>query len=517
MLTGFTVSRSKLYTLLGSSWICLLSGILMAFAYAPVSQAWLVFFLLLPLWIVARHPDPNTRIWRGWLFGLGYFPIGASWFAQTLRTHLDYSWPTALAGHLLITGACALAPTVFCWLAGYCKAKSFAKVLALAALWMVIEDIRFQAFGGGPWMSLGLSQVDMPFAGLFPLVGELGTSFFVALVVGVLAWMFFGDEDKASSWISAKRCLLGFVFIGLLLLTTHSLKQIEWTRSVGEPQPIALVQSAVTQDEKKNLASQVERLQVLITLSDPFLAKARLIIWPETVVTLDRFDVNQKLRAFHEKAIFSRSSVLVGAYEPGLSGKRYNTAYTIGFESGQAYQKRHLVPFGEYVPKPLSFLDDYVPGDTYRYHGRMPSLIANSGVLYGISICWEGSFSRDISPLTRAGAHALINIANEAWFAGSTLPWQNLDAMRVRAMENGRYAVRVANYGPGAIIDHKGQISHLIEADQMAGELGYIQPRTGVTPFMFLGEDLLTLMALFLLLGIVLKNRTKQVLHAGKS
>jgi apolipoprotein N-acyltransferase len=75
----------------------------------------------------------------------------------------------------------------------------------------------------------------------------------------------------------------------------------------------------------------------------------------------------------------------------------------------------------------------------------------------------------------------------------------------------------VANYGPGAIIDHKGQISHLIEADQMVGELGYIQPRTGVTPFMFLGEDLLTLMALFLLLGIVLKNRTKQVLHAGKS
>ena len=496
---------------------CLLSGTLMAFAYAPFSQAWLVFLLLLPLWMVARHPDPNTRIWRGWLFGLGYFPIGAYWFALTLNTHLDYAWPAAIAGHLVITGACALAPTVFCWLAGYCKAKSYTWVLALAALWLVIEDIRFQAFGGGPWMSLGLSQVDMPFAGFFPVFGELGTSFFVALAVGVLALILVGDEENSAAGSPLKRSIIGLGLIGVLMFTAQSLKQMEWTQAVGEAQPVALVQTAVTQGEKKRLATQVERLQVLTRLSEPFLGQARLIIWPETVVTLDRFDVNRKLEAFHQQAMFSRSTVLVGAYEPGLSGKRYNTAYTLGFESGQVYQKRHLVPFGEYVPKPLSFLDDYVPGDTYRYHGRMPSLIANSGVLYGISICWEGSFSRDISPLTRAGAHALINIANEAWFAGSTLPRQNLDAMRVRAMENGRYAVRVANYGPGAIIDHKGQVSHLLAADQVAAELGYLQARTGMTPFMFLGEDLITLTALLFLVIIILKSRIKKVEHAGKS
>ena len=476
---------------------CLLSGALMTFVYAPFSQAWLVFILLLPLWAVAQLPDPNTRIWRGLLFGIGYFPIGAYWFVLTLRNYLDYSWPASLGGHLLITGACALAPCVFAWLAGYCRVQGYARVLVFAALWLVIEDIRFQAFGGGPWMSLGLSQVDMPFAGLFPLVGEIGTSFFVAAVVGLL-----------SMQIHASRVLFvpGSVMI-FLLAGAWGLKQVEWTRAVGELQSIGLVQTATSQQEKKNLGNQVERLEVLTGLTEPLLEKTRFIIWPETVVTLERYNINHYLAHFHQRAMQARSTVLVGAYEPAMSGKRYNTAYTLGLEGGQVYQKRHLVPFGEYVPDFLSFLVSYVPGDADRYHGKRPQLIVNSGVLYGVSICWEGSFSRDMSPLSRAGAHALINIANEAWFAGTTLPGQNLDAMRVRAMENGRDAVRVANFGPGAIIDANGKIKQLIQADKAAALTGQLQPRAGATPYMILGEDLITLSAFCIALLVLISAR----------
>ena len=491
------MSPFKLTPYLAHPLVCLLSGALMTFVYAPFSQAWLVFFLLLPLWAVAKLPDPNTRIWRGLLFGIGYFPIGAYWFVQTLRSYLDYSWPAALGGHLLITGACALAPCVFAWLAGYCRVRGYTRVLVFAALWLVIEDIRFQAFGGGPWMSLGLSQVDTPLSGFFPLVGELGTSFFVALTVGLLSML-----------IDVRRLLLPQLGMIILLFGgAWGLKQIEWTRAVGEQQAIGLVQTAVSQQEKQNLATQVERLKALTDLTEPLLSKASFIIWPETVVTLERYNINQHLDRFHQQAMQARSSVLVGAYEPAMSGKRYNTAYTLGLEAGQVYQKRHLVPFGEYVPEYLKFLDSYVPGDADRYHGKYPQLIVNSGVLYGVSICWEGSFSRDMSPLSRAGAHALINIANEAWFAGSTLPGQNLDAMRVRAMENGRDAVRVANFGPGAIIDFKGRIQQLIDADQAAAVTGQLQPRAGSTPFMMLGEDLITLTAFCMALLLMVSAR----------
>ena len=509
MLIGYIVWQSKLIALLNRPSACLISGALMVFAYAPFSQAWLVFFLLQPLWLAAQHPDPNTRIWRGLLFGVGYFPIGAYWFIQTLREHLDYSWPVALGGHLLITGACALAPTTFSWLGGYIKARPIPRLIALAALWIVIEDIRFQAFGGGPWLSLGLSQIDMPLAGLYPIFGEVGTSFFVAMVVGLVAFTFMSTDATQDKHLYKSRIANSIGLISLIMLLSQFLKTVPWTEAVGEKQAVALVQTAVSQQERQNLETQTNRLEHLASLSEPFLGKAKFIIWPETVVTLNRQDVMEKLEALNAKAMFARSTMLVGAYEPSMTGMRFNTAFTLGYESGQTYRKRHLVPFGEYVPGPLTFLNGHVPGDVYRSQGRSPALIANSGVLYGISICWEGSFSRDIAPLTKSGAHVLVNIANEAWFAGSSLPAQNLDAMRVRAIENGRFSVRVANLGPSAIIDETGHLNAVLEADSPSGILAYVQPRVGMTPFMLLGEDFISLSALLCILMIIIKSNRK--------
>lgn len=471
----------------------------MAFAYAPFGWGWLPLLLLQPLLAASMHPDANTRIWRGWLFGLGYFPVGAWWFAETLTVHLGYGWLGALGGHLLITGACALAPTVFCWLAGYMRLRPTQWAVAVSLLWVLIEDLRFQAFGGGPWMSLGLSQVDTPLAGFYPVLGELGTSFFVCLLAVLLAqWL--RDRFKAQLWT------LGIV-TACVVLTGTGLRYINWTQPVGSPQPIALVQTAVTQQQKQNREAEAERLAQLAALSRPFLGSARFIIWPETVVTLDRQDVNGLLAQLQNEAMFARSTILVGAYQPTMTGQRFNTAYTLGYEAGQTYYKRHLVPFGEYVPDFLEFVSGHVPGDSQRGHGRASSLIANSGVLYGITICWEGSFSRDVLPLVRNGAHVIVNVANEAWFAGSTLPPQNLDAMRVRAMESGRDTVRVANFGPGAIINHRGEITHRLAALQADAIAGVLQPRRGATPFASVGADFISLLALLCLAGLLIRAR----------
>jgi len=496
------VLPSDIHRLLDRSWLCLPAGAMMAFAYAPFGYYGLVFLLLQPLLVAARHHDANVRIWRGLLFGIGYFPIGAYWFAETLRDHLGYDWPLALGGHLMITGACALAPCIFCWLAGYLRASGLRWVLLVSALWVVVEDIRFQAFGGGPWMSLGLSQVDSPLAGYYALVGEIGSSFFVCLIAGLI-WILATNVDKRRRIVSG----------GVIALTVAGgawLHSINWTKAIGDPQSLALVQTAVSQEEKQDRSSEAERLNELADLSRPYLGSANLIIWPETVVTLDRQDVDSVLASLGQEAMFARSTLLLGAYEPGLSGKRFNTAFTLGFEGEQTYRKRHLVPFGEYVPGYLSFLNGHVPGDEYRSLGRTAKLIANSGVLYGVSICWEGSFSRDMSPLVRSGAHVLVNIANEAWFAGSTLPPQNLDAMRVRAMETGRETVRVANFGPGAILSSKGEIVYKLSSDKADSVQGMIQPRTGLTPFVVLGEDLITLVAVFVLVGFVWRMRVTE-------
>jgi len=514
-LTTSQRSTEFLISKLDTHFSCLIGGLAMPLCFAPFNFSWLCFLALLPLLVACRHPNPDIRVLRGFLFGFGYFCIGSYWFAETLITHISYSWPAALGGHLLITGACALAPTVFCWLSGYLynniagqtpqakKLRAFFWPLFLAALWVLIEDIRFQAFGGGPWMSLGLSQIDSPIRGFIPILGEVGTS---GIVIGLSELLL--TTLYAINRGQLKKSVLVGSLVTVIVLGAHFLSMIEWTENTGAPLAIAMVQTAVSQRDKKDLSKQTQRLSQLSELSRPYLGKAKFIIWPETVVTLNRGDIDQALSELGKQAMFARTSILVGAYESTLNNTRFNTAFTLGYEGGQKYKKRHLVPFGEYVPNYLWFLTDYVPGDQNRSLGRDAMLIANSGTLFGVSICWEGSFSRDNNPLVRAGAHVLVNIANEAWFAGSSLPKQNLDAMRLRALETGRPVIRVANYGPGAIIDPNGKITTSLQADIANSAMGYVQPRVGTTPFLIVGADFILFcsFAIVLIICIILKR-----------
>jgi len=152
----------------------------------------------------------------------------------------------------------------------------------------------------------------------------------------------------------------------------------------------------------------------------------------------------------------------------------------------------------------LAFLAPFVPGDTYRVVSKDTQPLAIAGQLMGVTICWEGSFNRDIVPLVKNGATVIINVANEAWFNGTSLPFQNRDAMRIRAMESGRQVIRVANFGPGAVIDEKGQVIAQLASNQAGVSEALIQPRAGLTPFMKLGADYILLLAFIIICTIII-------------
>jgi len=474
----------------------------MSLCFAPFYYWWLCYVLLIPLLIACQHSNPETRMLRGALFGITYFGIGSYWLTKTLVTQVDFSWPMALFSNFLIAGACALAPTVFCWLAGYANKIKILVPILLSALWVFTEDIRFQVFGGGPWISLGQSQLESPIAGFYPLIGEVGSSG-VVILISFCILSVLKNEVKAK--VHSVRIVMPLIMILLLGFGQWS-KQQQWTTKSADKITLAMVQSATSQQHKMQAIGEIQRLNELTNLSQEYLGKANLIIWPETVVTLEKHHVVNSLTALHNRAKNHNSTLLIGAFEATLDQHLFNTAFTIGSEPMQSYRKRHLVLFGEYVPSFLSFIDPYVPGDQHRSFGRTPELISINGQLLGISICWEGAFSRDMSTLVKLGATLLINVANEAWFADSSLPLQNLDAMRIRAIETGRPAVRVANMGPGAFIDEKGVVKLTLPAKVASSAFGTLQPMTGMTPFVALGADFILLISSLLCLGIGLLN-----------
>jgi apolipoprotein N-acyltransferase len=154
--------------------------------------------------------------------------------------------------------------------------------------------------------------------------------------------------------------------------------------------------------------------------------------------------------------------MLVGSPDASADQRLYNTAFLVTADGriAERYDKRHLVPFGEYVPlqRLLFFVEKMVVGIGDFGWGREATAFRLDGLTFGTMICYEVIFPDEVRELTRAGARLLVNITNDAWFGRSGAPAQHLAMAALRAVENGSYLVRAANTGISAVIAPTGAI-----------------------------------------------------------
>ena len=188
--------------------------------------------------------------------------------------------------------------------------------------------------------------------------------------------------------------------------------------------------------------------------------KPDLIVWPET-----SFPVDLELEPAIAKRLFNlakavNTHILVGTNRY-KSGNIYNSAFLISPDGAimSYYDKLHLVPFGEYMPKIPGFLykvlpekinmvGDFSPGGQY-------TVFKNFSVL----ICFEDVFPQISRRFVQNGAQFLVNITNDGWYGASAAPFQHAQASVFRAVENRVPVVRCANTGLSEFIDKNGRIT----------------------------------------------------------
>jgi apolipoprotein N-acyltransferase len=257
---------------------------------------------------------------------------------------------------------------------------------------------------------------------------------------------------------------------GFMRLTTH--KDAASGEMVRVVQPN--IQSAHKWDAQKRWEFLQETLAVGLA-GDASSTTPKTVIMPETAVAFyldEEEDVRQALTERIAARLPSDGGLVTGTVRREVdmttfAEHYYNTLAvmdTKGILRGW-YDKRLLVPFGEYIPGrswlerlPLPVAIRTISQSRIDFtHGtRSPVLPTPAGLAVGL-ICYEGIFPLQVAEAAQE-ARYLINVTNDGWFTGTIALYQHAALTRLRAVETGLPMVRVANTGITIVYDGYGRV-----------------------------------------------------------
>ena len=457
------------------------AGLATPFAFAPYGLAPIAPVALGLLFFCWLDASPGRALWRGWLFGAGVFGAGVSWILHSfLIVHV------ALPVALFLTGGLIALLALYPALVGYLVRRflsgspAFRFLAALPGAWTLMEWTRGWLLTGFPWLELGYSQIDWPLGGWFAVLGVHGVTLLAALSAGALA--FVAASGGRRRWTA--------LALPLVLWTAGgALDAVTWTRPAGAPLRVALVQGNIPQDRKWLPEMRAPTVTRYLTLSGRH-AKADLIVWPETALPAMYQDVEPLVQSIDREFAAEGTALLFGVpWRDEAQDRLHNSLVLLGSGHG-LYHKRHLVPFGEYLPLRSILLPVTralgVPSPDFS-RGPVTPLLSVAGHPIAPTICYEIAFAAEAAS-SLPEAELLVTVSNDAWFGASIGPHQHLEIARARAKETGRYLARATNTGISAMVSPTGEVlsqSPQFEVDVLDAEM---VPMEGATPYVRTGN-----------------------------
>jgi apolipoprotein N-acyltransferase len=466
-------------------WLALPAGALLALAFAPVQWFLLAFASPAALFLLWHGVTPREAAWRGFLYTSGTFLAGTYWLYHSI--HLVGQAPVWIALFLML-GLVAIMGS-YTALIGYVAARwlpargALRWLWLLPALWVLAEWVRGWFLSGFPWLALGYTQLGTALRGYAPVLGIYGVSLAVAVSAGALVTLLLGRQ--------ADRIVAGVIALSVWGTGT-ALARIEWTVERGAPLKVALVQGAVPQSMKWDSDQRAHTMELYSNLMMPYLGH-EIIVWPESAIPALEENVRPYLDRMSALANEHGSALVVGLLRREESSGAYHNsiaAYALD-QPVQWYDKRRLVPFGEFFPVPAAVRDWMrlmnLPYSDFEPGRDNPSPLRAAGEALAPTICYEDAYGSEQLQLVRQ-ASLLVNVTNDAWFGDSTAPHQHLDISRMRALESGRPMLRATNDGVTALIGHDGALLAKLPQFEPGVLSGTVQPRTGLTPYARFGN-----------------------------
>lgn len=439
-----------------------LSG-LMLFASFPPRPLW---WLALPALALLGWTLYGRRMWPA--FGLGYL-TGLGFLLPLLI------WTGEEVGPLPWV-ALAAVEAIFVALA--CVGIAALSRLPVwpvwgAAVWIVGEAARARApFGGFPWGKIAFGQADGVFLPLAAVGGTPLLSFAVVLcgfglyetVRQVLAYRRTGELPRSAA-AAALLTVLVPVTAGLAALPLIDDSAEDGTATVAAIQGnVPRLGLDFNSQRRAVLDNHVRRTEQLAAdVKAGKVAKPDFVLWPENSSDLDPYR-NADARLVIDEAVKAIGvPTVVGAVVTPDTGKLRNTLIEWDPARGpvDTYDKRHVQPFGEYIPM-RSFVRIF-NSDVDRVRrdfgpGHKVGVFDLAGTRVGLVTCFEAAFDGAARDTVTHGAQLISVPSNNATFGRSEMTYQQLAMSRVRAVEHGRAVVVPVTSGVSAVIMPDGKI-----------------------------------------------------------
>ena len=357
------------------------------------------------------------------------------------------------------------------------KDRSFVTLMIVPSVWVALELLRSIIFGGFPWLIVGHSQIGTLLDIIYPIAGSYFVSFLVVTIS--IGFVLFFKNTLCNS--NLKNIVLLTVAFSLLYFYNPV-----WSKDKKDPLEISVLQPNINLGLKYDY-SQIDLIKkkYLSMISENTINQT--IIFPETAIPL----IYDKDKKFYNSIIsLNNSTIITGIFHKKLNqNKIYNSMLVLNKDE-QIYNKRHLVPFGEYTPFKTFFsyiakklnipMSDLSHGDL----NQNPFLVDN--ITMHPLICYEIAYPSLINMTNNYSV--IINISNDAWFGNTFAPYQHLQIAQVRALETAHPVIRAANTGISAIIDKNGLIIENISLNTDGLINNKIYPSKGITPYMYFGD-----------------------------
>jgi apolipoprotein N-acyltransferase len=472
-------------------------GSIMSLAQAPFDLSFVYFFIIPLLGLYFRDlKEHKTGFKVGLLVGLGYFGCSMIWIIEPfLIDPVRTGWFAPFALIIMATGLglfWAIAFYITVWLTSTGKIR----LVIFALAWSLAEYLRSTVFTGFPWGHISYGLSDLPMIQLTSWVGIHG----LGLIILLICFM----------PIIIPRNLFISTLIMLLTLLICNIYGFWRSNNQLTPNILNTIIRVIQPNASQNLKWRPDMIDFfyerqLAFTKDISDQKPDIVIWPESSIP-GYLDYNTGLINEISTAAGRETFVILGAIRK-KNNLNFNSLAVVGANGDieALYDKKHLVPFGEYLPfhsffKLLGFsnftslVGNFQSGNSSRIVNvkNIPNFLA--------LICYELIFPK-YSKEDRNRPNWIVHITNDAWFGTFSGPYQHLVQARTRAIEQGLPLVRSANTGISAIIDPYGNILNSIEL----GTSGYfdaaLPAKLPPTPYAKFGELFWVLICVLLLLA----------------